>query len=74
MVHSIQLIGVLFLILGVLFVVTPMLLHRLPSLDTLPWILVYVYRRNGLTIVTSPLLLLVSLTSLLWWFYTQSGS
>jgi hypothetical protein len=73
MIHSIQVIGVLLLILGVFFVVTPMLREHLLAIDTLPWILVYIYRHNGLTIVTSPLLLLVSLASLLWWIYTHSG-
>jgi hypothetical protein len=55
------------MILGVLLFIAPILLEQLPSLRNLPWILLYIYRRDGFVFVTSPLLLIISVVSLLWW-------
>lgn len=56
-------IGVLFIILGVIFVTLPYL-GRYIDLDKIPWIILYVYRRDGFTFATSPLLLIISLVSI----------
>jgi hypothetical protein len=37
-----------------------------PSVERLPWYIVYVYRSDGFMFATSPLLILLSLLSLLW--------
>ncbi len=56
-------IGVLFIILGVIFVALPYL-GRYIDLDRIPWIILYIYRRDGFTFATSPLLLIISLVSI----------
>ena len=71
MIHSLQLLGILCMILGVLLFIAPILLEQLPSLRNLPWILLYIYRRDGFVFVTSPLLLIISVVSLLWWLLTR---
>jgi hypothetical protein len=71
MVHSLQLVGILLMLLGALLFLAPILLEQLPSLSNLPWILLYVYRWNGFVFVTSPLLLIISVMSLLWWLLTR---
>jgi hypothetical protein len=71
MIHSLQLIGILCMILGALLFIAPLLLEQLPSLRNLPWILLYIYRRDGFVFVTSPLLLIISVVSLLWWLLTR---
>ena len=71
MVHSLQLVGILCILLGVLLFLAPLFLEQLPSLSNFPWILLYIYRRDGFVFVTSPLLLILSVISLLWWLLTR---
>lgn len=56
----------MFLVLGALLFLMPFILERLPSLDKVPWIILYVYRRDGFVFVTSPILIIISVISLLW--------
>ncbi len=74
MVHSLQLVGILLMLLGALLFLTPILLEQLPSLSNLPWILLYIYRRDSFVFVTSPLLLIISVISLLWWLLTRAST
>lgn len=60
-----QFLGILLLILGAILFVLPMLLDRLPSLEKIPWILLYVYKSDGFVFVTSPILIIISLISFL---------
>jgi hypothetical protein len=46
----------------------------MPSLKSVPWIVFYVFRRDGFVFVTSPILIIISILSLLWWIMTRSGS
>ena len=59
-------LGWTLILLGVLFVALPYLSRLVPSLERLPWYIVYVYRSDGFYFATSPLLILLSLLSLLW--------
>jgi len=45
--HSIQLLGVILIVLGVLILIVPLLLEKLPSLEKIPWIILYVYRMDS---------------------------
>jgi hypothetical protein len=74
MVHSLQLVGILLMLLGALLFLTPIFLEQLPSLSNLPWILLYIYRRDSFVFVTSPLLLIISVISLLWWLLTRTST
>lgn len=58
--------GWILILLGVLFVALPYLARMVPSVERLPWYIVYVYRSDGFMFATSPLLILLSLLSLLW--------
>jgi uncharacterized membrane protein len=66
-----QILGIVLMVLGVLLFVAPLVLERLPSLESVPWILLYVYRRDGFVFVTSPILIIFSVLSLLWWILTR---
>jgi hypothetical protein len=59
-------VGWILILLGVLFVALPYLARLVPSVERLPWYIVYVYRSDGFMFATSPLLILLSLLSLLW--------
>jgi len=58
-------VGLLFLVLGALLLVLPFFEKFIPSLERLPWFLIYVYRRGDFYFVTSPVLIVLSLLSLL---------
>ncbi|MEN3016254.1 MAG: hypothetical protein ABC585_00470 [Candidatus Methanosuratincola petrocarbonis] len=60
-----QLFGALLLVLGAILFILPMLLERLPSLEKVPWIILYVYRSDGFVFVTSPILIIISVLSFL---------
>jgi len=60
-----QLVGILFLILGLLLFITPFLLRVIPSLESIPWFILYIYKRDGFVFVTSPILIVLSIISLL---------
>ena len=71
--HFIQLLGVILIILGVLLLIAPLLLEKLPSLEKIPWIILYVYRTDGFIFATSPILIIVSIVSLLLWLLSRLG-
>jgi len=59
-------VGWTLILLGVLFVALPYLTRLVPNIERLPWYIVYVYRSDGFYFATSPILILLSLLSLLW--------
>jgi len=65
-------LGLLLIVSGLILVLLPVLARHLPSLDRLPWIIVWVYRKNGFYFATSPLLIIISLVSLLLNVYRAS--
>ncbi len=62
----IQVLGLTLVLLGLLLFLVPFLLEWMPSLEKVPWIILYVYRSDGFTFATSPLLILLSLLTFLW--------
>lgn len=58
-------LGLLLIISGLLLVLLPFLARLMPSLEKLPWIILWVYRRDGFYFATSPLLIIISLISIL---------
>jgi len=58
------LLGILLILLGVVFVALPYL-SRVVDVEKIPWIILYVYRRDGFTFATSPILLFLSVLSLI---------
>lgn len=68
-----QILGILFLMLGLLFFVAPILLKTIPSPENIPWYILFVYRREGFVFVTSPVLITISIIALLLNFATKHG-
>ncbi len=58
-------LGLLLIVCGLILVLIPVIARYLPSLDKLPWIILWVYRKNGFYFATSPLLIIISVISLL---------
>lgn len=60
-----QFLGILMLLLGAILFFLPIILERIPSLEKIPWIILYVYRSDGFVFVTSPILIILSILSLI---------
>ena len=65
-------LGLLLIVSGLVLVLLPFIARHLPSLDRLPWIIVWVYRRDGFYFVTSPLLIIITLVSIVMNFFGRS--
>ena len=59
-------LGWVLIVLGILFVAMPYVARFVPSVERLPWYILWVYRRDGFYFATSPLLILLSLLSFVW--------
>ena len=57
--------GWILILLGVIFVVLPYITRIIPDIERIPWWILWVYRSNGFTFATSPLLIFISILSLL---------
>ena len=60
-----QSMGWILIILGVIFVALPYISRIIPNIERIPWWILWVYRSNGFTFATSPLLIFISILSLL---------
>jgi len=58
-------LGLLLILMGVILVALPLLSQYLPNLENLPWILIWVYKSDGFIFVTSPILIMLTIVSLL---------
>ena len=56
-------LGYFFLLIGLLLVLLPEIAKRfnLFSLENIPWFIIYAYKSNNFTFITSPLLIILSL-------------
>lgn len=63
--QSFRILGLLFLVLGVIFLAVPFLSKLVPSIEKLPPILFWVYKKDGFYFATSPILIIISVISVL---------
>ncbi len=59
-------LGWMLIILGAVLVALPALVKLVPSMEGLPWWIIWVYRSDGFTFATSPLLIFISILSLIY--------
>ena len=59
------------IICGALLVLLPVISRSLPNLDRIPWFILWVYRRDGFYFATSPLLIALSIASILFQFFSR---
>ena len=61
-------LGVFFVLLGLAFIVAPLIVKHLPSisLERIPWILLWVYRKDDFWLATSPILIIAGIAYILW--------
>ena len=58
-------LGLLLILMGIILVALPLISQYIPNLERLPWILIWVYKSDGFIFVTSPILIMVTIVSLL---------
>ncbi|MEJ2242346.1 MAG: DUF2905 domain-containing protein [Candidatus Bathyarchaeota archaeon] len=58
-------LGLILIISGILLVLLPLIAQHIPSLDKIPWILIWTYKTDNFVFVTSPLLIIITLISLI---------
>lgn len=63
--RSTFLLGLFFLLLGIALIALPMIVRLIPQDPKVPRLLIYVYRRGNFYFVTSPVLIIISVVSLL---------
>ena len=59
------LLGILLIAVGAVLVALPLIAKHIPSLEDLPWIIVWVYRTDGFVFAASPILIIISIASLI---------
>jgi hypothetical protein len=59
------LVGIALIVIGVILVALPFVARHIPSLEKLPWIIIWVYKSNGFLFATSPLLIILTIISLI---------
>lgn len=63
--------GWILIICGALLVLLPVISRSLPNIDRIPWFILWVYRRDGFYFATSPLLIALSVASILLQFFSR---
>lgn len=63
--HALQTLGFMLLILGFILIAIPFLVKLLPSLEKVPPIILWVYKHDGFYFATSPLLIIISIISII---------
>ncbi len=64
-IYPFTMIGIILISLGVLLVLIPLLIEYTPSLVEVHPLIIYVYHRNNVYFVTSPILLLTCIISII---------
>lgn len=59
------LVGIALIVIGIILVVLPFVARYIPSLEGLPWIIIWVYKSNGFIFTTSPLLIIITIISVI---------
>ena len=57
------LIGVMFIVAGIILVILPLIAQHLPSLQKIPWIIIWTYKSGNFVFVTSPILIIITIIS-----------
>lgn len=72
---SFSIVGIVFILIGIALVLLPIIGRLVPTIDLerIPWLLLYVYKRDNFVFVTSPLLILLSIISFVWSLLARSS-
>lgn len=57
------LIGIVFIVAGILLVILPLIAQHIPSLEKIPWIIIWTYKSDNFIFATSPILIIITILS-----------
>jgi len=60
-------LGLILMFLGAIFLLLPLILKYLPEIEKLPSIILYIYRKGNFVFVTSPILIIISIISMIYY-------
>ena len=63
--------GWFLVLIGILFIIFPYLIKIMPDIEKLPWFIVFIYKLDGFYFVTSPILIILSIVSILLSFWNK---
>ncbi len=66
------LLGVFLIVVGLVLIALPLIAKHIPNLENIPWIILWVYRADGFTFATSPILIIISIISVIIHLATQT--
>ena len=58
-------LGMILIISGILLLLLPVIAEHIPNLDKIPWILLWTYKTDNFVFITSPLLIIITIISLI---------
>ncbi len=59
------LLGVFLIVVELVFIALPLIAKHIPNPENIPWIILWVYRTDGFTFATSPILIIISIISII---------
>ncbi len=65
-------LGLILMLLGAILLLLPLILKYIPEIEKLPSIILYVYRKGNFIFATSPILIIVSIISLIYYLIRVS--
>lgn len=63
--QSLTFVGIVLIVVGIILVILPFIARHIPNLEKVPWIIIWVYKSNGFLFATSPLLIILTIISLI---------
>jgi len=63
--QSLTFVGIALIVVGIILVILPFIARHIPNLEKVPWIIIWVYKSNGFLFATSPLLIILTMISLI---------
>lgn len=70
--HSLTLLGILLIILGVIIIAIPLIARYAPSIEKLPPLIIWIYKKDNFYFATSPLLIIISLISIILYLISRA--
>jgi hypothetical protein len=65
---STTIFGMTLVLIGIVLILLPIIIRHIPTMDLekVPWLLLYIYRKDGFFFATSPILIIVGIVYFLW--------